>query len=84
MRCNVRSGLSNSKLMLWGAQHGPGLYFTPNLSVAESFSVGGRGPVLLLHAAGQLRHCIRDQSCTCSSMLQLQVRGCLCKCSVVF
>ncbi len=73
MRCNVRSGLSNSKLMLWGAQHGPGLYFTPHLSVAESFSGGGRGPVLLLQAAGQLRHCATDHNGTCSSMLHLQV-----------
>jgi len=84
LRCNVRSSLSSTALMLWGAQHGPGLYFTPNLSVAESFSGGGRGPVLLLQAAGQLRHCIRDQNGTCSSLLQLQVRGCLCGCSVVF
>jgi hypothetical protein len=73
MRCNVRSSLSNSKLMLWGAQHGPGLYFTPHLSMAESFSSGGRGPVLLLQVAGQLRHCVRDQNGTCSSLLQLQV-----------
>ncbi len=71
MRCNVRTNLSNTKLMLWGAQHGPGLYFTPHLTVAESFSNGG--PVLLLQVAGQLRHYARSHDGTCSSMLQLQV-----------
>jgi len=75
MRCNVRSSLSDTKMMLWGAQHGPGLYFTPHLSMAESFSSGGRGPVLLLQVAGHMRHYVRDQSGTCSSLLQLEVRG---------